>query len=465
MSDKSRNKTLDTFPPPPKAVRQTPRDTEPPFDVDPNAVDSELEPGVLLEGKYRITYVLGKGTMGTVYLARDETLNREVAIKVLSSRLQREKKVLERFRKEAVAMARVHHPNVVQVFTLGSHRGLPFFVMEYIKGESLADLIERTAAKGGLLHVDEVLGIMDQVCRGVEAIHAEGIAHRDLKPANILLDKNYRVAVTDFGLVRPLEKKAGTEQPILDGTPMYLAPERIEDAGLGDVPEHLSDIYALGAIFYELLTTLPPYEFDDVLSVLDAHLSQPPPSALAVRPDLPPVVDRIIAKAMAKDPRERYGSCREMLGDLWAVRPRGWSGAVSGPPETGGTIVLTDTDSETLAAMVRSVRFAYPDATVLTAMDGATALRLIKDMKPDLVILDEETPELNALEVCTRLLDVPAGHARPIVIVTAKRLDPLRRKLFKEVGAADVISKSSVATELLDVVAEALERALGEDRG
>ncbi len=457
MKNGSRKKTLDTFPPPPRGpARQTPKDTEPPFELDPRAKDSDLEPGLLLEGKYRITHILGKGTMGTVYLARDETLKREVAIKVLSSRLHRERKVLERFRKEAVAMARVRHPNVVQIFTLGSHRGLPFFVMEYVKGESLADLIERKAAKGEVLHVDEALGIMNQVLRGVEAIHAQGIAHRDLKPANILLDKDYRVAVTDFGLVRPLDEGRDSGQPILDGTPMYLAPERIEESQAGQVPEHLSDIYALGAIFYELLTTLPPFEHDDVLAVLEAHLTDPPPSALAARPDLPPGVDRIIARAMAKDPRERYASCREMLEDLWNLRPRGWSGALQG---LGGdrTIVITESQPESLSALVRSIRFAYPEATVLTALDGTTALRLIRQAQPDLVILDEDTPELNALEVCSRLLEVPAGTKKPIVLVTAKRVDPLRRKLFQEIGAADMVPKPKSPSELLDILAETLE--------
>jgi len=472
QDDKNRNgnsRTLDTFPPAPnqtpdtRARRKAHRSTLPP-PAQP-AVDGlweaqGLEPGVVVGGVFRVLYVLGAGSMGTVYLAEDLSLKRKVALKLLAWQYQREPDLVEKFQREAVAMAKVRHQNVVQIYSFGTYEDQPYFVMEYIDGESLADVIERRLAASELTHIDEAIGIMTQVCRGVQAIHDQGIIHRDLKPANILLSKNYRVAVADFGLVRPAAPvRARTLE--IDGTPMYLAPERIRSQQIEAKHAHLCDIYSLGAILFELLTGLPPFDMDNVADVLDAHLNQQTPSAVQRRSDLPTIVDNIVARAMAKVPADRYPSCKEIMDDILAIRPRSWSGQFShlGHPLR---VVVVDGDPMLAAKTARSVSLAYQDSTVMTAMDGKMALQLIDETDADVVIADEDTPGLDALELCTILADRP-DEKRVTLIVMMNKPNPLHYKLFKDVGAADVIERSTAPTRILEVLRSVLEQdGLGE---
>ncbi len=447
--------TIETFPPPPRRDVSSSKTLPPPV-KDSAVKTSAIKTGTVIDDVYQILGMLGKGSMGTVYLAEDRTLNRRVAIKVLSSRYSRDKELVVRFRQEAIAMAKVRHENVVSIYAYGTYEHNPYFVMEHLEGETLGDMIDQRIERGELPHIDEAVGLMVQVCKGVEAIHKGGIVHRDLKPANILLGRDYRVAVADFGLVRPVVR-SGDDSVDLDGTPMYLAPERIRSIKVDSSQTHLCDIYSLGAIFYELLTGLPPYEYDTVLQVLDAHIMEPPPSACAVRTDLPPVVDEVIARAMAKDPAQRFQTAAEMLEALWTLRTK--ASQTSGPhPQPGDkrTFVVADADPVILAALTRSLTYAYPEASVLTTLDGKTALHLIEESAPALAILDEDTPGLNALEVCSRLDDRP-GYSKTVVVVTTKKADALRRKLFREMGAADLVEKAADPAALLEVISRALE--------
>ena len=447
--------TIETFPPPPRP-EDSASQTLPPPPKPSHVRGSAIETGTMIDDVYQILGMLGKGSMGTVYLAEDSTLNRKVAIKVLSGKYSKDPDLVSKFQREAIAMAKVRHENVVQIYAYGVYEGSPYFVMEYLEGETLGDMIDERADRGELPHIDEAVGLMVQVCKGVAAIHRGGIVHRDLKPANILLGRDYRVAVADFGLVRPAVR-SGDESVDLDGTPMYLAPERIRSIKLGPDQVHLCDIYSLGAIFYELLTGLPPYEYDTVLEVLDAHVVDPPPSACRVRSDLPSATDEVVARAMAKDPTDRFQSATEMLDALWALRST--AARTSGPhpvPADEQTFVVADADPTVLNALTRSLNYAYPDASILTTLDGKTALHLIEESHPALAILDEETPGLNALELCARLRDKKA-HFRTVVVVTTKKPDQLRRKLFKEMGAADLVEKAADPASLLEVISEALE--------
>ncbi len=458
MSKKDSKKTahtIETFPPPPRQDDSASKTLPPPPRSSP-VRGSAIQTGTVVDGVYQVLGMLGKGSMGTVYLAQDRTLNRKVAIKVLSGKYSKDRDLVAKFQQEAIAMAKVRHENVVQIYAYGVYESSPYFVMEYLEGETLGDMIDERADRGELPHIDEAVGLIAQVCKGVAAIHKGGIVHRDLKPANILLGRDYRVAVADFGLVRPVVR-ASDDSVELDGTPMYLAPERIRSIKLAPDQAHLCDIYSLGAIFYELLTGLPPYEYDTVLEVLDAHIAEPPPSVCTSRSDLPPGTNEVVAKAMAKDPADRFQSATEMLEALWSLRSK--ASRTSGPhpmPSNKQAFVVADADPTVLGALTRSLNYAYPDASILTTLDGKTALHLIEEARPALAILDEDTPGLNALELCARLSDHERA-SKTVVVVTTKKLDHLRRKLFREMGAADLVEKAADPAALLEVISAALE--------
>jgi len=225
----------EAWPPPPRGANEGP-----------------IPVGITLDNKYLVRQVLGKGSMGMVYLARDVALERDVAVKVFLPRYSADEKVAKRFRREAVAMASVRHDNVVQIFAFGDYDGHPYFVMEYIPGHTVANLVESANDRGEQLYFDVVLGILAQVCRGLDAVHKCRIVHRDVKPANMLIGPRFRVAVMDFGLVELVQGAVSVRD--LAGTPLYLAPELIRREPVAEDKLYLSDIYALGISTYEMLT-------------------------------------------------------------------------------------------------------------------------------------------------------------------------------------------------------------------
>ncbi len=422
--------------------------------------DDLFSPGELIENTYKILYVLGSGSMGVVYLAEDVSLKRKVAIKVLARAFQKEDSVAKKFHSEAVAMAKVRHPNVVQIFSFGEHSGHSYFVMEYIKGASLDELVETYNKKDDLIDLSEAVGLLTQACRGVSAIHKQGIVHRDLKPANILLDEEYRVSVVDFGLVKTIESVDGRSLE-LDGTPMYLAPERIRSTQLGKNQAHLCDIYSLGCIFYEVLTGSPPYESESVLTVLDCHLVEEPPNPLLARPELPTTVQWVINKAMAKDPAKRFQSCIELETALNDAR----TGRISvsrGPRSTleACTILLflvIDPDEDTRKYFVSILKRRYPNARIQEASEGEEGLGLALNLKPALIICHADTPNKNALEICARLGSEPAD-SRPIILVTDKKPDPLTKRLYREIGAEDMIIRRPSPESFIEKLSALLQQ-------
>lgn len=420
--------------------------------------------GAVLEDNFRILHQLGSGSMGVVYLAEDLALQRSVALKVLACQYEREPDLVEKFRREAIAMAAIRHQNVVQIHSYGTQDGHSFFVMEYIEGRSLADLIEERANQKVHTPLDEAVGILTQACRGVGAIHRKNIVHRDLKPANILLGEDYRVAVTDFGLVRPVERIRGQTLD-LDGTPMYLAPERIEGKKLDRSQAHLCDIYSLGAIFHEVLTGCPPYESDSVVGVLDSHLADDPPTPSMIRPELPGAIDYVVHRAMAKDPRDRFASCREMERALRDGRT-----AVAGPdkraPAVGAhtkmTFVVIDGDAGFLERLHEALERLSPQSAVYPAQSGEQGLLLAHEAKADVVVCAQDAPHKNALEICSSLID-ERGDRGPQVLVLGRKVDRLQKGLFQELGARDMLRRGDepddLARRILALVAKTEEKS------
>ena len=213
--------------------------------------DSEhpmMPSSIVLEGKYRLENELGRGSMGTVFLAEDSSLKRKVAVKFLMPELAESDECSTRFRQEAVAMAAVRNENVAQIFSFGEDKGTPYFVMEYLDGETVEQLIDSHNRRGFYIPVDDAVDIMIQAVSGVDALHQAGSIHRDIKPANIMLTAApMRAVIMDFGLVRDVQ--VDDDLRTLAGTPAYIAPELVEGK-TGANRSKLTDIYSLGATFY-----------------------------------------------------------------------------------------------------------------------------------------------------------------------------------------------------------------------
>lgn len=261
-------------------------------------------------GEYELLEELGRGGMGIVYKARQTDLDRLVAIKViLTGRLATSEQV-QRFQDEARAAARVRHPNVVHIYKAGEVRGNHFFAMEFIAGRSLADVLH-----AGPLAFETIAELLATVARAVDHLHAEGIIHRDLKPSNILLDKQGRPFVTDFGLAMMISPSDPADQPVaVDGTPNYMAPEQA--AGHGALIGPTTDVYCLGAVLFHLLTNRPPFQADSAMDTLVQVLENEPPRPRQLNAQIPPELETICLRAIAKKPAARYPSAAAMADDL-----------------------------------------------------------------------------------------------------------------------------------------------------
>jgi serine/threonine-protein kinase len=265
-------------------------------------------------GKYRILGRLGRGGMGTVFRARDPVLGREVAVKIISPEVEVTDELRARFYREAQACARLSHPNVVTVHDLGEDGGRLYIVMELVEGDELRQLIAAHRPE----RLETRLELLAEVCDGLHYAHQRGVVHRDVKPANVLVQRNGHPKVLDFGLARLATEGADlTRTGLFMGTLRYMAPEQARGGG-----DHRSDIFATGALGYELLAFRPPFPADDPIELLDQIRSLDPPPLHQVDPAIPPELDAIIRRALAKDPAERYADLGAMKADLEAARRR-----------------------------------------------------------------------------------------------------------------------------------------------
>ena len=264
--------------------------------------------GTLLNGRFRLEEKIGSGGMSTVYRAFDEVLERSVAIKIMHREISDDPDQLERFRREAKAVARLNHPHVVTVIDAGEDEGYPYIVFEYVAGETLKEQIKRT----GRLPTGEAIAYAIEIGRALSAAHTERLIHRDVKPQNVLIDAEGRPKVTDFGIARSLETEGLTATGRVLGTTDYVAPEQ----AMGEPATEQSDIYALGVVLYEMLTGEVPFKADTQVGVAMKHVRDPLPDVRALRPEASAAVGAIVENATAKSPEHRYATMAEMLADL-----------------------------------------------------------------------------------------------------------------------------------------------------
>ncbi len=381
------------------------------------ALMAAAEPGLplegdLLDGAYRVRGLLGRGGMGVVLLAEDVALDRPVAVKLMNATMLRSDGAEDRFVTEARAMAGVRHENVVQIYRLGTFEDAPFFAMEYVPGETVVDWLERHWDQGGdPPAVDEALGIVDQLCRGLGAIHDAGIVHADVKPGNVLLGPAFRAAVADFGLHRPLGQRDASEMVV--GTPAYLPPEVVTSRAPTFGPA--ADVYAVGVMAYEMLTGDLPFPIESVGDLFEVHLrGRDAPAASKLRGDLPLAFDGVLAKALARDPSDRYATMDALRKALLAAREE-----IGAPATETRRIVVADDDGDFRALAEETLRFAFPEAEVVGVPDGDGALEALDAARSALAVVDLDMPGMNGVELTAAIRGREALADLPVVVVTA----------------------------------------------
>jgi len=266
-----------------------------------------FEAGQLINERYRVLGKLGGGGMADVYLAEDTTLGRRVALKVLLKRFVEDETFVERFRREAKAAAGLNHPNVVSIYDWGQIDHVYYIVMEYVEGETLKERIRRV----GRLQAGEAVAIVVELLSAVQFAHTNNVVHRDIKSQNILIDRQGKVKVTDFGIARAGDSSM-TEAGSILGTAQYLAPEQAK----GEKVDERSDLYSVGVVLYEMLTGTVPFKGDSAVTVAMKHVNELPAEPAELVPGLPYALNQIVLKALAKSPERRYASAAEFAHDL-----------------------------------------------------------------------------------------------------------------------------------------------------
>lgn len=412
----------------------------------PTDIAEIFTPGRLIADQWTIERTLGAGGMGVVYLAHDERLDRDVAIKTIHpSRLTRAG-VRERFTAEARALARIEHPNVTRIYSIGEIAGVPYFVMEYVPGRTLAELLDEGALERRPL-ADSV-AILKGICEGLSAIHRVGLVHGDLKPGNVLVARTGRVVLTDMGLARALARP-DMERGIVWGTAEYIAPELARGTS---VPPHLlprADVYSLAVIAFEVLTDRLPFEGKTPAETMLMHLEDPPPAPSAVKKGLSPAFDGVILRGMEKNPKTRVATAERFAAKLGRALDRAARGTLR--------FVVVDDDHDHRGLVAEVLARNFPGSVVEAFGDGAAALEAIEQSAPATVIVDLDMPRMNGMELVAAIRGRHETVATPIVVLTGVG-GPNDWHALRQMGVDHFFVKPVIASHLVSVVRTLLVR-------
>lgn len=404
-----------------------------------------LEPGEMIEGVYRVIGPLGSGSMGVVFLAEDVSLDRRIAIKFIHSALQ-PGDFRERFTAEARAMARVSHPNVLQIYAFGQHLGSPYFAMEFIEGQT----VEQWLTSRSPPDLDTGLQILDGVCAGLAAIHAAETVHRDLKPSNVLLDTHLKPHIADLGLAMICQDDAVRRSEIV-GTPAYMAPEIAFSSEFAPAAPALADVYSLGCLTYEILTGKPPYEAEEQMGLIVQHMVGTITAPSTLRPDLPPDFDGIVHRALAKNPAERTPSVAAFRRELTAAR--------EGNSEPVRILVADDHD-DFRGSLEIILGIEFPGAEIECVADGVAALAAFDRKRPSVTLLDLRMPGIDGMQLTALLRKRDPNATIPIIVMTASG-GPKEWQELAAMGADRFFVKPVVVDDVVAMVRRCLRERSG----
>ncbi|MER5356745.1 protein kinase [Streptomyces sp. NPDC002785] len=291
--------------------------------------------GAVAGGRYQLRDLLGEGGMASVYLAYDSALDRQVAIKTLHTELGREQSFRERFRREAQAVAKLQHTNIVSVFDTGEDELggalMPYIVMEYVEGQPLGSVLQADIRSYGAMPADRALKVTADVLAALDTSHEMGLVHRDIKPGNVMMTKRGVVKVMDFGIARAMQSgvTSMTQTGMVVGTPQYLSPEQ----ALGRGVDARSDLYSVGIMLFQLLTGRIPFDADSPLAIAYAHVQEEPVAPSTINRSITPAMDALVARALKKNPNERFPSAAAMQDEIARV--------LNASGQTGAPMIVT----------------------------------------------------------------------------------------------------------------------------
>ena len=364
--------------------------------------------------------------------------------------------MLALFRREATALARVRSDHVIQVYAFGVHQGSPFFAMEFVEGSDLDSIIGSYRAHGEVVPLHRAATILRQTASGLAAVHAQGLIHRDLKPSNVLVEAGTgRPVLIDFGLALP-QASPNDGPTSIAGTPVYMAPEQWTPES--SEVSAATDVYAFGAMAFELLTGSPPFDQETTAGLMFAHLTAEVPRASRNRPQLAPL-DAVLARAMAKAPADRFPDGRALSIALDAALhqtlpeqtplPRTWMPPPMVDSARGIRALVVDDDNSFRAFAGRALQIGFPSSlrSVREASTGKAALELARREMPDVLVLDFDMPGLNGLETLSHLRALPGG-SRARVLVVSGGIEQIGRWQFDVLGVVDFAEKPVALREL-----------------
>ena len=416
------------------------------------ARDFVPEPPLVLDGRYEVVRKIGRGAMGIVYRARDAGLGRDVAVKVIAPMYARDPGMVERFRREARALASIRNDHVVQVFAAGTHGRSLYFTMEFVEGAPLDLVLEGYRQSDETPPVGRSITVLSQVGLGLAAAHDKGLVHRDVKPGNILVEQDTgRPVVIDFGLVHQPKPGAGAKT-MRSGTPWYMAPEQSSDAVLdANAISPRTDVYALGCTAFQMLTGHPPFVAPDMRDVWKHHVSTPAPLLSSMRPELAPL-DAVVARALEKDPAARYPTC-EGLARALEKAAASLAPEVAPPRRTvprpattslAGALVrvlVVDGDAQRAAMVARAAKAAAGAMAVTVDVAAGLAQAIAESGKgPDVVAIHADALGSATIDLLTWLRDQPDGANVRVLLTTSDLAWPGRYDFF---GVRDVLPASS----------------------
>jgi putative two-component system response regulator len=386
--------------------------------------------------------------MATVYRAHHVALDRDVAIKVLPDFFAEEESYRERFQQEARSVARLKHPNILNVFDYGQENGITYLVLELVEGGTLTERL------GSPMELEDVVRLLRPIASALDHAHSQNIVHRDIKPSNILIHKDGTPVLADFGLARMAGPSQGlTASGTVLGTPEYMSPEQATGEALGPG----SDQYSLAVVAYEMLTGRVPFQADTPVAVLLSQLSEAMPPARELEGKLSGHIEAALRQGLAKAPADRFPTASQFVA---ALTPAAWTGGARADfkgtkaARRGAQSVLVVDDGAANRELIEAC-LVDVDCTIRMAEDGPTALSMIADTTPDLILLDVQMPGMDGYEVCRRVKANSAHRLIPVVMITALDRTDDRVKAL-DAGADDFMSKPVERVELVARVRSAL---------